>query len=128
MIKFAKFTKAERIAVELIIDRARRVYARAGVQFDQQTLYMDLSAAHADIPLDLAKLSAFDDFNFSHHIGGIARHMDRETGKLGDCFVPRCAKPVHRKMPRGQRRRAVAALEKYDARTATIRAQKKAAR
>lgn len=54
---------------------------------------MDLTATNANgCPLDLAKLLAFDDFNFMHDIYGIARHLNRRTGVLGDCFRPRCAK------------------------------------
>lgn len=51
---------------------------------------MDITAVHANgNPLKLAELLATDDFNFTHDVFGITRHIDRETGKLGGCFVPR---------------------------------------
>ena len=58
-------------------------------------LAMDITAAHANgCPLDLVGLLAADDFNFAHDIGGIQRHIDRETGRLGGHFLPRFALPV----------------------------------
>jgi len=51
---------------------------------------MDVTACHANgNKLDLAGLLAADDFNFSHDVFGIYRHIDRDTGKLGNCFRPR---------------------------------------
>lgn len=51
---------------------------------------MDLTACHANgCPLDLDGLLNADGFNFAHDVLGIARHMDRETGKLNNCFLPR---------------------------------------
>jgi hypothetical protein len=55
---------------------------------------MDLMATHANgCPLDFAKLAGFDDFNLVHDVSGIQRHIDRDTGTLGGCFLPRCALP-----------------------------------
>lgn len=55
---------------------------------------MDLAATHANgMPLDLEKLLAFPDFDFSHDVFGIREHLDRSTGQLLHCFVPRSAKP-----------------------------------
>lgn len=76
-----------------IVDRAERMCAANGIHFVRLTLIMDLSATHANgCPLDFAKLLAADDFNFGHDVSGIMRNIDRLTGKLGNCFVPRCAK------------------------------------
>jgi hypothetical protein len=53
---------------------------------------MDVVATHANgTPLRLADLLAADDFDFAHDVGGIRRHLDRTTGRLGGCFVPRFA-------------------------------------
>ena len=52
--------------------------------FDRQSLAMDLSATHAKMPLDFARLLAFDDFSFAHDIYGIRRHLNRTTGELED--------------------------------------------
>lgn len=60
---------------------------------DTQGLMMDLDATHSNgCPLDFEQLLTFDDFNFYHDISGIAKHLDRNTGKLKNCFRPRCAK------------------------------------
>jgi hypothetical protein len=64
--------------------------------FTVRNTYMDLTACHANgCPLDLqALLDAADinQFDFTHDILGIRQHLDRQTGKLKDCFVPRYAK------------------------------------
>jgi hypothetical protein len=49
------------------------------------------------MPLDLDKLLTADDFNFSHDVFGIARHINRRTGEIEDFFVPRCAAPAKKK-------------------------------
>lgn len=59
-------------------------------RYSGQTCSMDVNAVHSNgNPLRLADLLAADDFNFMHDICGIARHLDRDTGKLGDFFSPR---------------------------------------
>jgi hypothetical protein len=51
---------------------------------------MDLVACHANgCPLDFPRLLNADDFNFAHDVFGIERHLNRCTGKLGNCFLPR---------------------------------------
>jgi len=62
---------------------------------DKRSLSMDLTACHLNgTPLKLEELLEADDFNFIHDVGGIRRHMDRRTGKLTDCFLPRFARPL----------------------------------
>lgn len=54
---------------------------------------MNLVACHANgTPLDFERLARFDAFNFAHDVFGIDRHIDRDTGKLSNCFLPRCRK------------------------------------
>ena len=54
---------------------------------------MDLEAVHSNgCPMDFARLENADDFNLLHDVAGIARHLDRSTGKLTDMFRPRFAK------------------------------------
>lgn len=55
-------------------------------------MIMDLDAANKNCPLKLQELLDTDDFNFYHDIIGIGRYMNRDTGKLEDCFLPRFAK------------------------------------
>ena len=58
---------------------------------DKQGLEMDILATHLNgCPLNLKKLLETDDFNFMHDILGIGNCIDRNTGKLKNCFVPRC--------------------------------------
>lgn len=69
----------------LVPKSQRKGYARIN-------LVMDLQAAdgvNGNRPLDWDRLIAADDFNFMHDIGGISRHMDRETGHLTGHFMPR---------------------------------------
>lgn len=62
-------------------------------QLAKLDLTMDLAACHANgRPLRLADLAAADDFNLAHDVFGIHRHLNRESGALGGCFVPRFAK------------------------------------
>ena len=59
---------------------------------DRRTLIMDLNACHSNgCPLQLSELLTADSFDFTHDIYGIRRHIDRTTGELQDCFVPRYA-------------------------------------
>jgi hypothetical protein len=76
----------DRELVTRIVQRASGMWG----SFDKLSLTMDIEACHANgNPLRLADLLAADDFNFSHDVAGINRHIDRNTGKLMDCFVPR---------------------------------------
>lgn len=88
MVQFAEFTPAEREIVKAIMKRA----VRAGIYSKQIDVAMDISAVHAQIPLRLDDLLGFDNFNFSHDMVGIRRHLNRETGVLENCFLPRAAK------------------------------------
>ncbi len=87
-------TDADRALIGKILDRAHGLKLRDGKPYlekrDRLNAEMDLLACHANgSPLRLADLLAADDFNFTHDMSGIYRHMDRDTGKLTDCFVPR---------------------------------------
>lgn len=52
-------------------------------------LLMDLTAVHEKTPIDLQRLYVADLANFAHDLGGIRRHLNRETLKLEDGFLPR---------------------------------------
>jgi len=56
------------------------------------TLQMDLGACHVAEGLDLQKLLDADTFTLIHDVAGIHLNINRETGKLEDFFLPRCAK------------------------------------
>lgn len=88
-VKFAAFTPEEEEAVKVIIDR---MIGQGFITVDPMDIHMDLSATHYNCPLDLIKMSQADDFNMIHDVTGIARHLNRKTGELENCFLPRCAK------------------------------------
>lgn len=52
-------------------------------------ILMDIATVHEKTPLRLYDLYAADPANFAHDIGGIRRHLNRETLELEDCFMPR---------------------------------------
>lgn len=75
--------------IQACVKRASALCQRLDLSFDGFSCAMDLEAAHNVSPLKLGELVKADDENFAHDIWGIARHIDRETGKMGDCFLPR---------------------------------------
>jgi hypothetical protein len=79
--------------MDAIADRAVGMYRSLGVRMKRLDILMDVHATHSVCPLRLDDLLAADDFNFSHDIGGIARHLNRQTGEMEDFFVPRFAAP-----------------------------------
>jgi len=88
MVSF-DITPYEMRVIDNIVDRA----SKEGLTDDVLSLEMDLVATNANgTPLDFDRLLAFDAFNFSHDITGITNYIDRTTGELTRCFVPRCAK------------------------------------
>lgn len=88
MIKW-KTSKREMELIHQIVTRARRLADRP---LDPMTLDMDITATHANgCKLNLDRLLTFPDFDFAHDVFGIQRHINRETGQLENCFVPRCA-------------------------------------
>lgn len=81
-------TKSEYRLISKIARRAVNKWQH----LNHQHVEMDISAAHCNgCPMDLQKLLDADDFNFAHDVLGIRKHLDRETGKLRDCFLPRFA-------------------------------------
>ena len=90
-------SKGEFRKLSKLADRAVTMAHDYGIEYDKQWAQMDLTAAHANgCPLDLDKLALADDFNFAHDVFGIRRHLDRDTGQLLNCFLPRCAAPRRR--------------------------------
>lgn len=78
--------------IERIVYRAEELYRRYGLSDTRLHITLDITVTHVNgCPLDLGKLLAADAFTFAHDVLGIRRHLNRQTGKLEDCFVPRCA-------------------------------------
>jgi hypothetical protein len=88
------------IALEAAIKVMEQIASRAVFEYDQynivvshRDILMDLMACHFRYnPLRLDDLLAADSFNFMHDIGGINKHLNRETYQLMDHFSPRFAK------------------------------------
>lgn len=78
--------------IEKIAERHEAMFKRLfpSQTFDRLSATMDVTATHLNgCPLRLRDLLEADDFNFAHDVGGITRHLDRTTGKLTNCFLPR---------------------------------------
>ena len=86
------------------LKKITKVMLRAASMLNlEQTLFssrlelsMDLTACHANgCPLDLDGLLTAEKGDFIHDVTGIVRHIDRRTGLLGNCFLPRYAAVQH---------------------------------
>lgn len=90
-----KETERRREEARTIAAIARRAVSMAnevGFKYDWMDADMDITACHLNgTPLKLNALLAADSANFAHDVFGIRRHLNRETGKLEDCFCPRYA-------------------------------------
>jgi hypothetical protein len=76
-----------------LIDEITTRFLGMGLKADRVDVMMDITACHCNgTPLNLEKLLAFDDFNFAHDVVGIRTHINRRTGEINDCFLPRSAR------------------------------------
>jgi len=88
MIAWNKSTPEDFEQVKKVVNRAQIIWPET----DGGALSMDLTAVHVSgCPLDFKKLLDFDRLNFLHDISGIITNIDRATGKLQNCFLPRCS-------------------------------------
>jgi len=89
MIDWNRTTREETDAIRRIVKAARKI----DENLDVLSATMDLEACHTHgCPLALQRMEAAQPPDLMHDIYGIQRHIDRETGKLCDCFLPRFAK------------------------------------
>lgn len=81
-----------------IADRAEALYDRLNLIMptDRMGLIMDIDYTHRQFDLDLEAWLASDDGNFSHDLGGILRHWDRDLMAMTDGFTPRYAAQLPR--------------------------------
>lgn len=87
-----KVNHSDAITIAAITTRAIRMARDAGWKYDRLEADMDITACHANgTPLKLEALLNANDFDFAHDVFGIHRHINRETGELQDCFLPRYA-------------------------------------
>lgn len=93
-----KFDMENPALVERIAHRALELRRRANPNLPDRhrrskTDYMmDIAAANNSCPLHLEALADASDFEFSHDVFGIERHLNRTTGQLENCFLPRFAR------------------------------------
>lgn len=81
----------DRILLNKVLDRALALAASFGRPMNRLSLLTDLMIAHATVGIRLNELLAADDGNFAHDVFGVERHLNRDTGELGDGFMPRFA-------------------------------------
>lgn len=87
-----KLTEKEYRQISAIAGRAISIIERStGTKIDHVDLQMDLEFCHQHTPLDFLKMLDADDFDLVHDVLGIRQHLNRETGELENCFVPRMA-------------------------------------
>ena len=89
MIKWETVSDGDIKKIHVIVKRALEICS----EYTVMDLEMDITAAHIYSPLNLDKLIGFDDGSFGHDVFGISRYINRDTGELTDCFLPRCARP-----------------------------------
>lgn len=90
MVDFSKASQGDVDIAKQIAQRAKQM----GICDDVIDCAMDITACHMENPLKLQRLLEADNFNFAHDIGGIQRYIDRDTGKLGNRFLPRFSLPM----------------------------------
>ena len=87
-----QLTKTDEMLISKIAARAVYMCADLGINRAHIDIMMDIEAAHMDCGLRLKDFLNADDGNFVHDIGGIYQHLNRNTGQLIDCLLPRYAK------------------------------------
>lgn len=69
-----------------IADRAKEMNL---FMFDRFSFIMDMESATEQFNLRLNELLNADNFNFAHDVVGIQNNINRKTGKVENCFLPR---------------------------------------
>ena len=84
-----------KVDFEVIHQIAKRASIMAqlnGFRYDVLGASMDIMACHNNgCPLKLQELLNADDGNFAHDVFGIRANINRKTGKIENCFLPRYA-------------------------------------
>lgn len=87
-----EITEQDRTLIFKIVERFVSYPCADDATIDRGALVMDITATHANgCPMDLARWLAADGFDFNHDVIGIMQHLDRKTGELSSCFLPRHA-------------------------------------
>lgn len=89
MIDWSKTTKKENALIIAIAKRAYKLLGDLSLTVTQLNMYVAATHIYSG-PLNLQRLLDSDDSDMIHDLSGIMRHLNKETGELTDCFVPRC--------------------------------------
>ncbi len=85
-----KTTKEEYRVIGKIATRATRICKTYGIKYNLFECSMDIIITHLNAQkIKLQELSEADEGNFMHDILGIRNHLNKQTGELRDCFLPR---------------------------------------
>lgn len=89
-----KTTKEETAAIGKLARLASEMGKEFGIQYSVMDANMDLTACHAngnllDLDRMVGEIIADGGRNLGHDFFGIRRHINRQTGQLEGCFVPR---------------------------------------
>ena len=77
---------------------------RMNKNYRREDASLDVNCCHSNgNPLRLKELLEADDFNFAHDVFGIARHLNRDTGKLENHFLPRFSQPQKAKKAKAKK-------------------------
>jgi len=88
-------SKEDAVLIQKIAVRAVKLATDNKVEYSRLHCEMDLTAVHLNSnPLKLEELLTAPDSDFGHDVFGIRRFLDRETGRLRECFCPRYSKPI----------------------------------
>lgn len=83
-------TPDERTVIFRIAVRAMNMADELGYRRELVDWEMDITATHRNgTPLKLKELCDSDNVNFAHDVFGIMRNIDRTTGEITNCFLPR---------------------------------------
>jgi len=86
-------TKDENNLIAAIATRFGDFAKQYGIQQNWLDTRMDLEACHCNgCPLDLPRMATARPQDLIHDVMGINANINRDTGKLENCFVPRFAK------------------------------------
>jgi len=93
MIDWGKGEIEDIRTISKIVKRVVKEHPQA--MLDYMTSIMDLQACHTHgCALDLDRMKEAKTGDLLHDVCGINNHLDRETGELTNCFLPRFAKRI----------------------------------
>ena len=89
-MSFFDVSKEDAILINKICERGFVKLKQDGLYGDRLSMIMDISAVHANChSLRLQELLSASEFDFYHDLTGVVLHLNRETCKLENGFLPR---------------------------------------